>query len=70
MRIVEDGKGPGKENFRRARGTFRELKPGFYESKDHVDKFTGGTIAPVIALQSNQHLRMSYGSIDWQNYLS
>ena len=53
-----------------ARETFRELKPGFYESKDHVDKFTGGTIAPVIALQSNQHLRMSYGSIDWQNYLS
>ena len=33
--------------------------PGFNESKDHVDKLTGRAVAPVIAFQSNQHLRIS-----------
>ena len=46
------------------------FSPGFYESKDHVDEFTGGAVAPVVALQSDQHLRMSYGSIDCQDYLT
>ena len=34
------------------------FSPGFYESKDHVDELTCGAVAPVIAFQSNQHLRI------------